>query len=248
MNSRMKTVQNWAMRGIDSVLPPRCIVSGEEVDRQGTLSPEIWSSLDFISAPHCAQCGVPFDFEVEQGVKCNQCLERPPPYKRARAALTYNDTSRDMILGFKHGDKLHSVRAFTPWLMMAGREVLEETDLIVPVPLHYRRLIMRRYNQAAVLALSLSKECGVPVSLNTLKRTRHTAVQGHMKAADRHKNVKAAFAMHPNADVKNKNIVLIDDVLTTGATVKECSKTLLSAGASQVDILTLARVVKDEYF
>ena len=252
MLALLKPVQDvlkkTTLQAVDTVLPPRCVISGEMVDKQGMISAESWADLDFIAPPFCAQCGIPFEFEIEQGVKCSSCIEKPPPYESARAALKYNDTSRDMVLGFKHGDQTHAVRAFTPWLEMAGKELFEDADLLIPVPLHYRRLIARRYNQAALLAQSLAKKTNIPVAVDALKRTRATKVQGHMKAAERHKNVKAAFSLNPKIDVKSKNIILIDDVLTTGATVKECTKTLLKAGAGTVHVLTLTRTVREESF
>ncbi len=247
MFSLLKPVQTFLTQTVDTVLPPRCVISGEMVDRQGMISGASWAGLDFITAPFCDQCGIPFEFEVEQGVKCSPCIERPPPYRRARAALKYNDTSRSMILGFKHGDQTHAVRAFTPWLEMAGREILEAADLLVPVPLHFRRLIARKYNQSALMATALSKATNIPADVKALKRIRATKVQGFMKAAERHKNVRAAFAINPKADVKGKTIILIDDVLTTGATVKECTKVLLKEGAAKVHILTLARTVREDF-
>ena len=138
------------------------------------------------------------------------------------------------------------------WLLFHGwngqGKMLEEADMMIPVPLHYRRLIARRYNQSAIIAQTLSKSCGVPVNVDALKRIRATATQGHLKAVERHKNVKAAFKVSPKADVKDKTIILIDDVFTTGATVKECTKALLKSGAAKVHVLTLARVVREEFF
>lgn len=235
------------MHAVDTVLPPRCVVTGEIVDKQGMIAPEAWGQLDFIADPICEQCGFPFDFEVEKGSLCASCLDYPPPFEAARSALKYDDVSRDMILGFKHADQTHNVRAFIPWLEKAGAESLQDADILMPVPLHHWRLIKRRYNQAAIIANALSKETKIPVIVDGLKRIRATASQGHLSSGERYKNVKRAFAVNPNANVKDKTIILIDDVYTTGSTVKECTKVLLKAGAKSVHILTLARVVREGF-
>lgn len=247
MKPAFKPVSDLVMQAVDTVLPPRCVVTGEMVDRQGMIHPSAWAQLDFIADPLCESCGFPFDFEVEKGSLCAQCLERPPPFEMARSALKYNDTSRDLILGFKHADQTHIVSAFVPWLEKAGGQMLEDADILMPVPLHRWRLMARRYNQAAIMAQELSKETKIPVLLTALKRVRSTASQGHLKAAERHKNVKRAFALDPKANLKGKTIILIDDVYTTGATVKECTKVLLRAGAGKVYVLALARAVREEY-
>lgn len=232
--------------GIDAVLPPRCVVSGAEVDRQGMLAPAVWSRLEFIGSPQCAACGWPFEFTVAEGSLCAACLVRRPVYGMARAALKYNDASRDLILGFKHADRTQAVPAFVPWLMTAGRETLAGADFLVPVPLHRLRLISRRYNQSALMAQALSKSAKVPVLPDALQRIRSTPPQGHMNVKERRRNVRKAFAVNPKRAkwIAGKSIVLIDDVHTTGATVEECARVLLKAGARAVNILTLARVVR----
>jgi ComF family protein len=247
----MKTFQTKLKRAgamaVDMILPPRCVLSGEPVERQGMITPQVWAGLDFIETPFCASCGLPFSFEVEEGLLCTACLDHPPPFQSARAALRYNDTSRDLILGFKHADKTFAVKAFSPWLRRAGAEMLEEGDLLVPVPLHYRRLVARRYNQAALIAFELGREAKIECIPDALLRTRATPSQGHMNAGERHKNVKRAFAVNPRRKeiLAGKTVILIDDVYTTGATVKECTKALLKGGARAVHVLTLARVVKE---
>ncbi len=244
----LRQAQKTMVMGMDAILPPRCPVSGDLVDAQGMISAEVWAGLEFVSAPYCGTCGIPFDFDTDahEG-QCLACLKTEPPYDSARAALRYNDTSRDMILGFKHGDKTHMVPSFMPWLKRAGQEMLANADFLIPVPLHPMRLLVRRYNQAGVIAHALSKETGIKHLPLALKRTRATASQGHLKTDERAKNVRKAFAVRKQYDsvLNDKNVILIDDVFTTGATVIECTKVLKRAGASRVDILTLARVVKD---
>ena len=248
MKVTKKNIADISGRVLDFVLPPRCIVSGEEVSHQGMVSPPVWSKLDFISDPFCEKCGVPFEFETGTGAHlCGACIQKPPPYHRARSALKYNDASRDIILGFKHGDQMHAVLSFMPWLKAAGQDMLMEADILVPVPLHRWRLIRRRYNQAAVLTQRLGRETGIPVLLDALCRTRNTQTQGHLKAGERAKNVRKAFIFREKYKkvIQGKNIVLIDDVYTTGSTIKECVKALKKFNPNQIDVLTIARVVKD---
>lgn len=248
MHAALKPVQTLIQQAVDIVLPPRCVITGDIVDKQGMITPQAWAQLNFIADPQCGKCGIPFDFESFEGLTCTACLDRTPPFETARAALKYDDASRDMILRFKHADQTHVVLAFIPWMEKAGAQMLAQADYLVPVPLHRWRLLSRRYNQSALIAQALSKKTKVPTMVDGLLRIRATEVQGYKKAAERHKNVKKAFVTNPKREeaVKGKSIILIDDVYTTGATVKECAKTLMKAGAKRVDILTLARVVRDD--
>jgi ComF family protein len=235
-------------RAVDTVLPPRCPLSGDIVDAQGMMSPEGWKRLSFIADPQCAICGIPFEYGMEEGGQCLTCLEHPPVYGQARAALRYDDGSRDLILGFKHGDKTFAVVSFVPLLKQAGREILEAADCLVPVPLHPWRLLRRRYNQAAMIADVLSRDLHIPHLPLALRRVRPTPSQGHLNADERLKNVKKAFAVEKKHEslLKGKHVVLVDDVLTTGATVSECTKVLLKSGVASVNVLTLARVVRQD--
>lgn len=233
---------------VDFVLPPRCPGSGEIVDAQGSLSPAVWQGLRFISAPLCGACGLPFPFENgDPAALCLSCVQERPVFRTARAALAYDDGSRDLILRFKHADQTHTVYSFIPWMRLAGRAMLADADVIVPVPLHPHRLLKRRYNQAALLAQALARAVEKPFLPDTLRRVKATPTQGFLKAHEREKNVRRAFAVpdRKRAGVSGRKIILVDDVLTTGATVSECAKTLLKAGAQSVDVLTIARVVRD---
>ena len=233
---------------LDLLLPPRCPVTGEAVDKPGLLSAEIWSSLRFIARPHCNICGYPFEFTVEGEALCGACLVEKPPFASARAALVYDDASRGLILKFKHADRLDAAVPIAGWLQQAGAEMLAACDVIVPVPLHRWRLLRRRYNQAAVLALVLSRRCGRPCLPDGLRRTRHTASQGTKGFRERHRNVRGVFAVSARRvkTLAGKTVVLVDDVYTSGATLRECTKTLLKAGAASVHVLTAARVVRAE--
>lgn len=233
---------------MDLVLPPRCFVSGEIVDGQGMVSARVWRDINFIVDPMCVSCGYPFSFDVGAGTQCAICLDRPQAFDRARAALRYDDISRDMILKFKHADKTHAVPTFLPWLKRTGGSMLAEADYIVPVPLHRWRLLKRRYNQAALLAQALARDVGKPYKPDIIERVKATPSQGHLGYKERRKNVRGAFKFSPQYRqiIKDKNIVLVDDVYTTGATVSECAKVLKKAGAARVYVLALARVVRED--
>lgn len=240
----IKLASGMVNSAVDLVLPPRCPVSLEVVDRQGMIAPEAWARLHFITSPLCRTCGIPLEVDVGKEADCGGCITENTIYDKARSALVYDENSRGVILGFKHGDQTHAVVSFIPWLKQAGAELIAQSDLIVPVPLHRWRLLHRRFNQSALMASALAKICGKKAGIQTLIRTRATPTQGYLRAGERARNVKAAFALHPAADVREKNILLIDDVYTTGATVSECAKALKEGGAATVNILTLARVVK----
>ncbi|MEM6811459.1 MAG: ComF family protein [Pseudomonadota bacterium] len=243
----------FATKLIDSLFPPRCPVSGDIVDQQGMIAPHIWSNLNFISDPHCEKCGFPFDFDLDDindGRFCASCLKHPPIFEKSRSALVYDDGSRDILLGFKHGDQIHSVPTMLPWLLRAGQDICNQSDLIVPVPLHYTRLVKRRFNQAGLIAQAISKKIDKPCIIDVLKRDKATMTQGYLNMKERKKNVSGVFSVQQKYlnQIKGKNLLLVDDVYTTGATIEECTKILLKAGVQSVNVLTIARVVKAQKF
>ena len=229
---------------LDLVLPPRCLGCGTAVTAAGTLCAPCWRGMTFLGAPCCACCGTPFDFEPGGQALCGACVRAHPPFARARAALRYDEASRRLILGFKHGDRLHLAPALGGWMRRAGAELIAEADLLVPVPLHWTRLFNRRYNQAAVLAHAIRAAGGPPVGADCLVRRRRTPSQGRLGATARARSVRGAFALRPGRSIRGKRIVLIDDVLTTGATVEECARVLRRGGAEFVGVLTLARALR----
>ena len=231
---------------LDALLPPRCIACGGIVGAGTALCADCWPGLDLITAPQCARCGLPFDFDLGEGALCGGCAASPPAFERARAALRYNDLSARLIVGFKRADRTHLVPAFARWLQRAAGPLLEEADLVACVPLHRRRLLARRYNQSAMLALALSRLAGRPVAIDLLARTRATPSQGGLNRNQRFDNLRGAIAVRPHraALVPGRRILLVDDVFTTGATVEACARTLYRAGAAGVDVVTLARVVR----
>ncbi len=229
---------------VDALLPPLCLSCHAVVAEPGTLCPACWSQLVFLAPPHCAVCGQPFEFDAGADALCGDCIALPPRFGRARAVFRYDDASRGLILRFKHGDRLEGAPAFARWMARAGAELLAGADLLVPVPLHRWRLLARRYNQAAVLALALGRLSGVPAAPDLLIRRRRTRPQGHLGREGRERNVAGAFTVKGGVRLEGRRVVLVDDVLTSGATVGECARVLLGAGAGHVDVLTLGRVVR----
>ncbi len=236
---------NAGKKVLDILLPPQCLACGSLVEGQGLLCPSCWDGIDFLGDPCCGICGSPFEFEAFAGALCGACMREPPPYRRARSVFAYDKNSSKLILAFKHGDRTDAAPAYGRWLARAGAELIGEADVIVPVPLHWMRLFRRKYNQAALLAGALGRLVDRPVAPDLLVRRRRTPTQGRLSPSARRKNVAGAFALKSSgkAAVSGKRVLLIDDVLTTGATAAACAKVLLKGGAARVDVLTLARVV-----
>ncbi len=237
---------------IDVLLPPRCIGTGEIVSAQGMVSQDLWSDLDFIAAPYCRICGQPFELadELSDDAECASCIADPPKFDTARSALTYNDASRKLLLGFKYGDQQHAAVTFATWIKNTAPDIFASADFIVPVPLHWRRHWQRRFNQSALIGSALAKLTNLTVR-HALTRRRFTSTQKGLSRKDRLKNVRMAFVVNPALieKIKNKHIVLIDDVMTSGATVNECAKVLKRAGAKKVSVFTVARVLRNtEYY
>ncbi|WPZ36093.1 ComF family protein [Thalassobaculum sp. OXR-137] len=236
-----------AHRLLDLLLPPRCGRCGVDVPTDAALCLDCWRAVTFIADPLCEVCGIPFEIRPFGRAVCGDCLARPPVFDRARAAVVYDDATRSLILAFKHADRLTLAPLFAAWMRGAGADLLEQADVIVPVPLHRWRLLSRRYNQAAVLAHALGRLSGVNVVDSLLLRTRQTPSQGRKSASQRTLNVRGAFALRNNCGgmaeaIKGRRVVLVDDVFTTGATVSACTRVLRRSGARAVDVLTLARV------
>ena len=238
----MRRLQALVTGALDLALPPLCPGCRAPTGAAHALCIDCWSGLSFISGASCVRCGVPFEVPVDGPLSCEACLRHPPVFDRARAPLVYDEASRGLILRFKHGDALPLARLSAPWLTQAGGPLLARADAVLPVPLARSRLWKRRYNQAALLAQAVAKVSGKTYLPHTLRRVRRTASQGGRTRAERVRNVKGAFAVRDAAAVRGKIIVLVDDVLTSGATADECARVLLSAGAVRVDVLTIARV------
>lgn len=232
---------------LDLVYPPLCVCCRRPVADPYNLCSQCWSKASFLDGPECARCGAPFELDSGPGTLCAACHAHPPAFERARSVMRYDDASKAPILALKRADRLDVVPAFARWLARSGRSLLDEADLIVPVPLHRRRLWSRRFNQAALLANALSRLSRVPTDPLLLVRTRATKSQGVMPSARaRRRNVRGAFEVAPGKDaaIRGRRVLLVDDVFTTGATLEACAKALKRAGAAEVLALTLARVVR----
>lgn len=228
---------------LNLLFPPQCLSCDALVGAHGTLCMDCWRGVHFIAPPCCACCGLPFEFDIGEGAMCGECLREAPPFARARAALRYDDHSRALITKFKYADQTLLAPIYGKWLASAGRELIAASDVIVPVPLYYWRFVGRRYNQAALIAQALARHSSLPVLPDALLRTRHTQPQAGLTRAQRLDNVKGAFEANPRraGDIHGKGVLLIDDVMTTGATIRQCARALTAAGAASVNVLTLAR-------
>jgi ComF family protein len=232
---------------LDFVYPPLCAACRAPVSEPHALCAACWQATGFLDGPMCAICGLPFELDPGAGTTCGACHADPPPFDRARSVMRYDEASKKPILALKRADRLDLVLPFTRWLERTGGALIEEADLIVPVPLYWTRLWQRRFNQSALLATRLANMKSKRAELFALKRTRPTRSQGEMVSAKaRRRNVRGAFRVDPkfHAAILGKSVLLIDDVLTTGATVAACARALKRAGARQVLVLTLARVVR----
>lgn len=231
---------------MDGLLPPECPTCRALVDGPHRLCAGCFATMTFITAPLCLCCGLPFATPADSGPDgtCLGCMRRPPRFRRARAALRYDDASQRLILPFKHGDRTEFAPVLAAMMSRAGASLLTEADVILPVPLHRRRLVARGYNQAALLAALLSRRAGRPWLPDALMRHRETAPLGQLSAAARGQEVSDAFSMRPGRRdlVEGRCVLLIDDVMTSGATASACAATLLDAGARVVDVLAAARV------
>ncbi|MFN3513232.1 MAG: ComF family protein [Phenylobacterium sp.] len=236
-------MKDLARSALDLLFPPQALDAGPQPLTTG-LSAEAWSRIRFIDGPLCDGCGAPFEFDLGPGVRCAACEAKPRVFSRARAACLYDENASGLILQLKHADRTDLAPLFARWLSRAAQNLLGEAEALAPVPLHPGRLFARRYNQAAEIARALSRLSGVPYLPDALVRRRATGTQGGKSASGRRRNVAGAFMVPPGraAQVEGRRILLVDDVMTTGATLEGCSRALLAAGAACVDVAVIARV------
>jgi ComF family protein len=233
-----------ARLALDIALPTLCVACREPVAGVGVCA-ACWSKLSFIAPPYCPRLGIPFVYDPGPGLLSMEAIANPPAYARARAAVRYDDVARTLVHALKYHDRTDLAPAMGRWMARAGEELLAEADLLVPVPLHWRRGWSRRYNQSGALARVIEKQCGVAVAPDVLRRIRPTLQQIGLNRSQRASNVQGAFkaAEDRSAAIHGRRVVLIDDVLTSGATADACARALLRARAAQVDVLVFARVV-----
>jgi ComF family protein len=230
---------------LDTLFPARCAACRDPVGTHGALCAACWQKMHFITDPLCRKCGLPFEFRMGEEVLCGRCMAQMPSYTQARAVFKYDENSRAQILAFKYYDKTQLAPVFGQWLARMGKPYAEKAQLIIPVPLHYWRLLTRRYNQAALIAYALSDFANLPVLPDTLKRTRSTSAQSGLTRRQREDNMRGAFRVprEKRGMLKSKSVLLVDDVMTTGATLDACARALHDAGVVDVYALTLARTV-----
>jgi ComF family protein len=246
--ARLKRVSRALASGLraalDIALPPLCPACREPLTDSG-LCAACWAKLSFIAPPYCERLGIPFAYDAGPGMLSMEAIADPPAYGRARAAVRYDDVARKLVHALKYTDRLDLAPAMGRWMARAGAELIASGDALVPVPLHWRRLWARRFNQSAALAEAIAGATGIAVAHTLLKRVKSTAQQVGLTKAERATNVQGAFRVtqEGKAQVRGRRLVLIDDVLTSGATVDACARALLRAGAASVDVLVFARVV-----
>jgi ComF family protein len=230
---------------LDTALPPLCASCRTLLADPGGLCPACWSRVSFIVPPYCERLGIPFTYDPGPGILSMEAIADPPAYGRARAAVRFEDVARDLVHRLKYGDRLDLATSMGQWMARAGRPLLDDADALVPVPLHWRRLWARRFNQAAALARVVASDSGVPLLTAALRRARATPQQVGLSRSARAANVQGAFAVTQagKTAIYGKRLVLVDDVLTSGATVDACARVLLRAGARNVDVVVFARVV-----
>lgn len=234
---------------LNFLLPPRCMSCEEEVAVNHMLCAGCWSAVTFITDPKCTRCGFPFELDYEgaapdceEDTLCGSCVKEPPQYDQAQSVFAYGGKVKSMVLALKYADATYLAPGFAQFFYPRFKAFVDPVDLILPVPIHRRRLLKRMYNQAGLLAASLGRATHKPVDHFMLTRTKNTQPQGKLTKFQRKKNVAGVVSLKGTLK-PNAHILLVDDVLTTGSTVNECAKVLKKAGAKKVDILTIARVV-----
>ncbi len=245
-----QTLQQTTRFLANAVFPPRCGCCGELAESQGRLCATCWSGLTFIAKPYCAACGYPFAYlqAEEEAALCGVCMQYKPHYDGHRAMLHFDGLSKKLVHDLKYHDKPLLLPLFGEWLARAGAEWLDDKAteiIIIPVPLHFLRLWKRRYNQSALLARSLAKYTEKTVLIDGLVRVKRVPPQAGLSREQRLKNMRGVFAVNPKRSeyLHGKTVVLVDDVMTTGATINACAKVLKKSGVAAVYAVTLARTV-----
>jgi len=244
----MSALSTLFMNGFSAVsglvVPSLCLICDSLCEQPGGCCPSCWRKIRFISCPYCEITGAPFTTNIGDGAVSAAAISDPPPYDRCRSAVIYDDNVKRLVTGLKYADRLDLVPWLARWMVTAGKELLADNPLVVPVPLHRMRLLQRRFNQSGELARHICLRSGLEFKPSLLIRSRKTAQQVGLSGAERERNVRGAFRVPADKKIEltGRQVLLIDDVYTSGATVKAASRALKRSGASSVDVLTFARV------
>lgn len=237
--------------GLQSILrlvyPPQCLTCGVLVDSDHGLCGPCWRDTPFITSLTCDLCGQPLPGEPGEEAHCDDCLRIARPWCKGRSVFRYAANGRRLILGLKHGDRLDYGAPAARWMAQRARPMVEDQPaLVVPIPMHWRRQVRRRYNQAAILAQGLAQALDRPAALDLLLRPQATMEHKNMTSRQRFRNMEGAFRVNPRRKGKARGatILLVDDVMTSGATLAAGTEACLAAGAGQVFVQTLARAAK----
>ena len=243
----MKALTQVLRACLDVALPPQCLACTADAGDGGQFCAACFRQALFISAPFCTRCGValPGVMGRQASPLCENCAVEPPLFRAARAALVYDEMAKRLILPFKYSDRPETAGSLSRLMLRPGASLLQRAELLVPVPAHRSRLRARGYNQAALLATALGRQARRPVSVDALMRLKRTQALGELGRYERWQVLAGAIAVRPRREerVRDRQVLLIDDVLTSGATASACAAALLDAGAAAVDVLAIARVI-----
>ena len=234
-------------RALSLIYPDQCVLCPELVEASGGLCANCWREMPFIRGLACATCGVPLPGQGDDTPShCDDCLVLDRPWEAGRAALVYRDAARRLVLKLKHGDRPDLAEPAVGWLQAAGQDLFREDTVLVPVPIHWSRMIRRKFNQSAELTRALADHTGLGNCPDALIRTRRTTTQAGKTVDARFANLHDAISANPKRTqtIKGRNVCLIDDVMTSGATLSVSTSACLAAGARRVDVLVLARTEK----
>jgi len=230
------------------IFPPKCLLCEKIIEDEDTLCCDCWKKITFIKRPFCDKCSAPFDFNIDDDSVCVPCIKNKPLYIKARSAVVYNNYVAKIIFKFKFYDKIHIKRFMAKCMVSAADDIFKDIDILIPTPLHKKRLIYRKYNQSLLLANEIARLTNKRVLYNFLYKTTHTTPQAHLKQLDRKSNLRNKFAINQEyldviGNYRNLNFAIIDDVITTGSTVNECIRAMNDVGINNVYAISFAKTL-----
>ncbi len=227
---------------LSSIFPKTCLICNRIING-GNFCLEDWNRLHFLQTPACNICFQPFEFKIDDEMVCGKCLQKPPEYFKALAVFNYDEASKTLITKFKYFDQINLAKYFAELMFKQAKEILPDVDFIAPIPLHKLRIISRKYNQSALLAKNIATLGDKKLLLDLLIRTKNNKPQASLNQRMRRKNVVGIFKAKERyyQEIKGRNVLLIDDVITTGSTIESCCKVLKKAGVAKIYVLTLAK-------